>query len=56
MKKRLLTVTCAILGSIPTSATLAQPFDDTPFDPIAVEDGSAGWFPSIYGPDDQLGT
>jgi kynurenine formamidase len=34
----------------------AQPFDDTPFDPIAVENGSAGWFPSIYGPGDQLGS
>lgn len=30
-------------------------FDDTPIDPIAVENGSAGWFPSRYGPTDQLG-
>lgn len=37
-------------------AATAQPFDDEPIDPIAVENGSAGWFPSIYGPDDQLGT
>ena len=37
----------------------AQPFNDTPFDPIAVENGSAGWFPSIYdrpNKRDQLGT
>ena len=36
-------------------AVSAQAIDDTPIDPIAVENGSAGWFPSIYGPDDQLG-
>lgn len=30
-------------------------FDDEPFDPIAVEDGSAGWFPSRYGAGDELG-
>ena len=29
--------------------------DDTPIDPIAVENGSAGWFPSRYGAGDQLG-
>ena len=33
----------------------AQAIDDTPIDPIAVENGSAGWFPSIYGKGDQLG-
>jgi kynurenine formamidase len=32
-----------------------QDFDDTPIDPIAVESGSAGWFPSRYGRGDQLG-
>jgi kynurenine formamidase len=32
-----------------------QDFDDTPIDPVAVADGSAGWFPSIYGAGDQLG-
>lgn len=32
-----------------------QKFDDTPFDPIAVENRTAGWFPSRYGPQDQLG-
>jgi kynurenine formamidase len=37
------------------SSASAQVFDDTPIDPFAVENGSAGWFPSIYGPDDQLG-
>ena len=31
-------------------------FDDEPFDPEAVADGSAGWFPSIYGEGDQLGS
>ncbi len=30
-------------------------FDDEPFDPAAVSDGSAGWYPSIYGADDQIG-
>jgi len=55
MKKSLLTAACALLGGLPGVAVMAQPFDDEPFDPIAVEDGSAGWFPSIYGPDDQLG-
>ena len=33
----------------------AQAIDDTPIDPVAVENGSAGWFPSIYGAGDQLG-
>ncbi len=31
-------------------------FDDEPFDPVAVADGSAGWFPSAYGEGDELGT
>ena len=31
-------------------------FNDGPFDPKAVADGSAGWFPSIYGEGDQLGS
>lgn len=31
-------------------------FDDEPFDPAAVVDGSAGWFPSRYGAFDELGT
>lgn len=44
----------ALLVMIPTVA--AQAIDDTPIDPIAVENGSAGWFPSIYGADDQLGS
>ena len=30
-------------------------FNDYPFDPDAVVNGSAGWFPSIYGPGDQVG-
>jgi hypothetical protein len=31
-------------------------FDDEPFDPAAVVDGTAGWFPSRYGEGDELGT
>lgn len=34
---------------------LQTEFDDEPFDPAAVVDGSAGWYPSIYGADDQIG-
>lgn len=30
-------------------------FDDEPFDPEAIANGTAGWYPSIYGPDDQIG-
>lgn len=30
-------------------------FNDTPIDPIAVESGKAGWWPTRYGPKDQLG-
>ena len=30
-------------------------FDDEPIDPIAVANGSAGWFPSRYGAGDQIG-
>lgn len=45
-----------LAGAVLVPVASAQPIDDTPIDPIAVENGSAGWFPSIYGPDDQLGT
>jgi hypothetical protein len=30
-------------------------FDDIPIDPAAVEDGSAGWYPTRYGAADELG-
>ncbi len=43
----------------PTSApfiSLNGDFDDEPIDPAAVIDGAAGWFPSIYGEGDELGT
>lgn len=30
-------------------------FNDDPFDPVAVANGSAGWFPSRYGAGDQVG-
>lgn len=43
-------------GMVLGGTAYAQAIDDTPIDPIAVENGSAGWFPSIYGPADQLGT
>ncbi len=49
---------CASLllaGTVLVSTASAQAIDDTPIDPIAVENGSAGWFPSIYGAGDQLG-
>ena len=51
-----LCVSVFVAGTMLVSTASAQVFDDTPIDPIAVENGSAGWFPSIYGPDDQLGT
>jgi kynurenine formamidase len=59
MKKRIILSLHASLflaGTVLVSSASAQAIDDTPIDPIAVENGSAGWFPSIYGPDDQLGT
>lgn len=51
-----LCVSAFIAGTVLVSIASAQTPDDTPIDPIAVENGSAGWFPSIYGPDDQLGS
>lgn len=48
-------------GRLPPSPNTAVPageadgFDDEPFDPVAVADGTAGWYPTRYGPDDQLG-
>ena len=56
MKKSLIPVAYVLIAFFSGSTASAQPFDDEPFDPIAVENGTAGWFPSIYGPDDQLGT
>ena len=57
MKIRLdLYVSLFLAGTVLVSTASAQLIDDTPIDPIAVENGSAGWFPSIYGPNDQLGT
>ena len=44
-----------LAGTVLVSTASAQAIDDTPIDPIAVENGSAGWFPSIYGAGDQLG-
>jgi kynurenine formamidase len=44
-----------LAGAGPISRESEQDFDDTPIDPIAVANGSAGWFPSIYGAGDQLG-
>jgi hypothetical protein len=49
-------VSVFLAGAMLVSTISAQVIDDTPIDPIAVENGSAGWFPSIYGPHDQLGT
>jgi kynurenine formamidase len=47
-------------GELPATPARAHhevgPFDDEPFDPEAVRDGSAGWYPTPYGADDQLGT
>jgi kynurenine formamidase len=37
------------------SRDFEQDFDDTPIDPVAVQNGTAGWFPSRYGAGDQLG-
>ncbi len=48
--------TVLVGGFVLVPPVSAQAIDDTPIDPIAVENGSAGWFPSIYGPDDQLGS
>jgi hypothetical protein len=50
-----LCVSAFLAGTVLVSNASAQPFDDTPIDPIAVENGSAGWFPSRYGAGDQLG-
>lgn len=44
-----------LMTAVSLSAQQRGVFDDTPIDPIAVENGSAGWFPSRYGPTDQLG-
>jgi kynurenine formamidase len=57
MKKIILSLSvCLFLaGAGLISREAAQDFDDTPIDPIAVENGSAGWFPSRYGAGDQLG-
>ena len=51
-----LCVSVFLVSTTLSSVASAQPFDDTPFDPFAVESGAAGWFPSRYGPDDQLGS
>lgn len=32
-----------------------EDLNDDPIDPVAVEDGSAGWFPSRYGAGDEIG-
>jgi kynurenine formamidase len=50
-----LCATASLAGTVLISTASAQAIDDTPIDPIAVENGSAGWFPSIYGAGDQLG-
>ena len=57
MMKIILNLCASMLlaGTVLVSTASAQAIDDTPFDPIAVENGSAGWFPSIYGAGDQLG-
>lgn len=52
---------CAYVLSITILAGTAgsaqqQTFDDKPFDPEAVASGKAGWWPSRYGPNDQLGS
>lgn len=52
---------CAYVLSIVTmagtvgSAQQSQ-INDEPFDPAAVASGAAGWWPSRYGPNDQLGS
>jgi kynurenine formamidase len=58
MKKIVLSlcVSVVLASTVRGSRGSIQDFDDTPIDPIAVENGSAGWFPSIYGPEDQIGT
>src|SRR5687767_651836 len=56
MKVALSLCASALLGgTVLVASASAQAIDDTPIDPIAVENGSAGWFPSIYGAGDQLG-
>jgi kynurenine formamidase len=50
------TVLVSTASSQLMSTASLQVIDDTPIDPIAVENGSAGWFPSIYGEGDQLGS
>ena len=52
---RSLCASTLLMCTVLVSAAPAQAIDDTPIDPIAVENGSAGWFPSIYGAGDQLG-
>ena len=48
-------------GTLPAGAALAGgtnlagAFNDDPFDPVAVADGSAGWYPTIYGAGDEIG-
>src|SRR5687768_7620862 len=56
--KKIIVILCVSLflaGTLLASRESEQDFDDNPIDPIAVENGSAGWFPSIYGAGDQLG-
>jgi kynurenine formamidase len=57
MRKIILSLSVCLLlaGAGLISREPDQDFDDTPIDPVAVADGSAGWFPSIYGAGDQLG-
>jgi kynurenine formamidase len=51
------TLCASLLLAVTTMvSTASAQIDDTPFDPFAVESGAAGWFPSIYGPGDQLGS
>ena len=52
MKNKALALACLFAVSVAASHHI---FDDEPFDPIDVVNGSAGWFPSIYGEDDELG-
>lgn len=56
--KKIIVILCVsvfLAGTLLASRESEQDFDDSPIDPIAVENGSAGWFPSIYGAGDQLG-
>jgi kynurenine formamidase len=55
MTIRNLSVSVLLASTVIVSTASAQAIDDTPIDPMAVEDGSAGWFPSRYGAGDQLG-